>query len=155
MSLQVRIVVFSINTAGLFVTLICPGSITPLVLITTIASSVAWTFSKQENPLYNRKWQWGYTGIASALICLCIILGVTTTISRAENPLYPGQFIFTFDETVVFLANRSLDYLFFAIPVFAWVVLLMSAELVVSYREEKLQDTSTPIAQSIKRKLAK
>ena len=158
MSLQVKIVMAAINTACLIVTLFCPSGVTPLVLLTTIASAVTWAFAKTEQSPLTRKGQIISTSIAAILAIACIVLGVTATISQPSAPEYAGQFVFTFDETVVGLAGKSFDYLFFAVTMFVWIVFLMGEELFASYLTEKTQKPQKPgpqpLARSIKQQLA-
>lgn len=156
MSLQVKIVMAAINAACLIVTLVCPSDVTPLILLTTIASTVTWAFAKTEQSLLTRKWQFISTSIASGLSIICIVLGVTTTISNPTTPSYVGQFVFTFDSSVVGLAGRSFDYLYFAITTFLMIVFLMGVELCSSYLTEKSkgsQQSPQPLAHEIKRQL--
>jgi hypothetical protein len=158
MSLQVKIVVAAINTACLIVTLLCPGDVTPLVLLTTIASAVTWAFAKTEQSRLTRKWQFISTSIASGLAIVCIVLGVTASISQPTVPKYAGQFVFTFDTSVVGLAGQSFDYLFFAVTMFVVIVFLMGVELLTSYLIEKSQKSQLPspqpLARCIKQQLA-
>ena len=158
MSLQVKIVMAAINVACLIVTLFCPSDITPLILLTTIASAVTWAFAKAEQSRLTRKWQFISTSVASGLAITCIVLGVTATISHPNAPKHAGQYVFTFDETVVGLAGRYFDYLFFAITVFILILFLMGVELRASYLTEKpqkpQQPSPQPLARSIKQQLA-
>lgn len=112
MLLQVKIVMAAINTASLIVTLLCPSSVTPLVLLTTIASAVTWAFTKTDHPELTRKWQLFSTSVAATLTVFCIVLGVSAKLSNPDIPRYTGQFVFTFDKTVAVLSEKSFDYIF-------------------------------------------
>lgn len=159
MSLQVKIVMAAINTACLIVTLFCPSNGTPLVLLTTIASAVTWAFAKTEQSPLTRRWQFISTGVAGVLAIACIVLGTTTTISNPSSSRYAGQFLFTFNKSVAGLAGKSFDYLFYAITMFVWLLILTGIELYASYLLEKpqkpQQPSPQPLARCIKQQLAK
>ncbi len=157
MSLQVKIIMAAINTACLVVTLFCPSNVTPLVLLTTIASTVTWAFAKTEESPLTRKGQYISTSIAAVLAIACIVLGVTATISQPDNRTYDGQFVFTFNDKVAGLAGISFDYIFYAAAMFISITFLTVVELFVSYFTGKHPRSkhpySQPIAREIKQKL--
>lgn len=151
MLLQVKIVMAAINTASLIVTLLCPSNVTPLVLLTTIASAVTWAFTKTDQSELTRRWQFFSTAIAATLTVFCIVLGVTAKLASAAIPQYTGQFVFTFDETVAVFSGKSFDYIFFAVVVFLLILFLTGMELAASYYLEKEKKTQGPESQPLAR----
>ena len=159
MSTQVKIVIAAINIACLIVTLLFPADVTPLVLLTTIASTASWAFTTQEKTKDGQKGLLIYTSLASILAIVCIVLGVTSSIIRPDPCNNPGLYVFSFDSTLVGLAKVTINYLYFAIPMFLLIVFLMSIEIGSSLIKEKAQNIkeneTIPIAKNIKQQLAK
>ena len=159
MSTQVKIVIAAVNIACLIVTLLFPADVTPLVLLTTIASTASWAFTTQEKTKDGRKGLLIYTSLASIPAIVCIVLGVASSIIRPDPGNNPGLYVFLFDSTLAGLANTTVNYLYFAIPMFLFIVFLMGIEIYSSLIKEKTLNNeeaeAIPIAQNIKQQLAK
>ena len=157
MSTQVKIVMAAINIACLIVTLLSPADITPFVLLTTIASTASWAFTTQEKTKEGHKGLLIYTGLASFLAVVCIVLGVTSSIAEMCPNQAPGLYIITFDDSLAFLAGKSFDFIWFAIPIFVFIVFLMCVEVISSHVKEKAynnkESKAVPLAKTIKQKL--
>ena len=155
MSTQVKIVIAAINTACLIVTLLFPADVTPLVLLTTIASTVSWAFTTQEQTKNRQRGLIIYTILASILAIICIVFGVTSSVIRPDPSNAPGQYIFSFDSTLAGLANVRINYLYFAIPMFVLIVFLMIVEITSSSIKEGIKKETIPLTKNIKNQLMK
>lgn len=144
MSTQVKIVMAAINVACLIVTLLSPTDITPLVLLTTIASTVSWAFTTQGETKQGRKNLILYTCLASFVAVVCIVLGVTSSISNACSTENPGLYTIVFDDSLAFLAGKSFHYGWFAVPIFILMVSLMCIEVISSHVKEKVSNNKEP-----------
>lgn len=154
MSPKVKIVMAAINIACLLVTLLSPASITPLVLLTTIASTVTWAFTTQEQTDLHRHGLHLYIGGASLLSIVCIVLGTTTSISRPYPTTNPGRYEFTFDSNIAGLGGTKFNYLVFAVIMFFSISGLMAIEIYSSLIMEGLKKTEDmPIAHRINQQL--
>ena len=154
MSPKVKIAMGSINTACLFITLLSPSSITPLILLTTIASAVSWAFTTQERTALHRNGLYLYISGAALLSVICIVLGITASISRPCPSKVPGKYEFIFDSTIAGLANYKFDYMFFAVIMFIAILLLMAVEIYASIAMEIPKAKDQPIAQRINQQLS-
>ena len=139
-------------------TLVFPSDVTPLVLLTTIASTVSWAFTTPKKTKAEQKALLMYTGLASFVTVVCILLGVTASIIRPDADAHPGHYVFLFDSNVAVLANTTVNYLYFAIPVCILICCLMLMEICSSWVNENSQyDTKTdpqPLPKSIKQQLS-
>lgn len=154
MSPKVKIAMAAVNVACLLVTLLSPATITPLVLLTTIASTVTWAFTTQERTALHRHGLHLYIGGASLLSIVCIVLGTTTSISRPCPEINPGKYEFTFDSNIAGLAGTKFDYLFFAVVMFLSITGLMAIEIYSSLIMEDLKKSEDlPIAHRINQQL--
>ena len=154
MSPKVKIAMAAINIACLAITLLSPTTITPLILLTTIASTVSWAFTTQERtPLHHSGLYW-YIGGAALLSVICIVLGITASISY--DP--PGKYQFVFDSTIAGLGDFKFGYPFFAWSMFSSISVLMAIEIYVSITMENSKADSNaknlPIAQRINQQLS-
>lgn len=157
MSTQVKIVMAAINLACLIVTLAFPADVTPLILLTTIASTVSWAFTTQEPDDRHRKGLLIYIGLASFLAIVCIVFGVTASVIQPDPTFNPSCYAFKFDDMLVAIGGAELNYLWFAIPIFIFIVFLMVIEIYTTFIKDRTQNNGSnetlPLAKSIKQRL--
>ena len=156
MSPQVKIVMAAINIASLIVTLLFPSDVTPLVLLTTIATVVSWAFATHEQTGHGRLGIYVYTGYASLLAIICIVLGVTASVEQPCPSGNPGYYVFSFDPTVAGLGKEEFNYLLFAVPFFVSILFLMGCEIYsASVANGTAKKEEKPIARRIAQQVAK